>query len=191
MESECDMSTRVESPLGYTITDVLAHLKARARKLHKQAEKGSPLEVARLRAFPGFASLTDDELIAQLKRRHCLSVIAMEVGFRGWAQLAHVLEDGDQSADFGTLLCPKRMMVHQNIWLAHYAEAVQVRDDHGGYLLGYKKQYFVADGDFLLDLGLDPEAEDWESMGRNWIEPGDLNARARLYARLFAERLPV
>ncbi|MBL4863602.1 MAG: hypothetical protein JKY63_01715 [Rhodobiaceae bacterium] len=57
--------------------------------------------------------------------------------------------------------------------------------------MGYKKQYFVADGDFLLDLGLDPEADDWESMGRNWVEPGDLNARARLYARLFAERLPI
>ncbi|PCJ71174.1 MAG: hypothetical protein COA62_00685 [Rhodobiaceae bacterium] len=177
--------------MGYTVTDVLAQLKARARKLHKQAEKGSPLEVARLRAFPGFVSPTDDELIAQLKRRHCLSVIAMEVGFRGWAQLAHVLEGGDQSADFGTLLCPGRMMPHQNIWFAHYSEAVEVRHQHGGYLLGYKKQYFVADGDFLLDLGLDPEADDWESMGRNWIQPGDLNARARLYARLFAERLPV
>jgi len=178
-------------PLGETVTDVLALLKSKARRLHKQAEKGSPVNVARMRALPGFASNTDQELKGQLKRRHCLNVIAMEVGFRTWAALAQVLESDEVGGDFGTILCPKRMMVHQNIWLADYAEAQAIHRDHGGYLLGYRRQFFIADGDYLLDLGLDPEREDWAKMDRNWIEPGDLNARARLYARLFAERLPV
>jgi len=40
-------------------------------------------------------------------------------------------------------------------------------------------------------MDFNPEAEDWESSDRNWIEPGDLNARAKFYARLFAKRLPI
>lgn len=188
------MSMESEKPqahlLGETVTDVLALLKSKARRLHKQVEKGSPVDVARMRALPGFASSTDGELKGQLKRRHCLNVIAMEVGFRTWPALAQVMESDEVGGDFGTILCPKRMMVHQNIWLADYAEAQIIHREHGGYLLGYRRQFFIADGDYLLDLGLDPEREDWAKMDRNWIEPGDLNARARLYARLFAERLP-
>lgn len=179
-----------ETPLGATVTDVLGHLKIVARSLHKQVAKGAPLAVARLRAVPGFAPATDTEISGAVKRRHCLTVVAMELGFRGWAQLAHVLEGGEEGADFGTILCPNRMMPHQNIWVANYLEAQQIRDEHGGFLLPYKRQFFIADGDFLLDLGLDPEAEDWARMGRDWVAADDLNVRARFYARLFAERLP-
>ena len=144
----------------------------------------------RMRALPRMASCTDQELIGQVKRRLCLNVIAMELGFRTWAALAHVMEGDQVGGDFGTILCPDRMIVHQNIWLADYQEAQQIHREHGGYLLGYRRQFFIADGDYLQDLGLDPEREEWDRMDRNWIEPGDLNARARLYARLFAERLP-
>lgn len=177
-------------PLGETVTDVLAFLKSKARRLHKQIEKGSPVDVARMRALPRMASCTDQELIGQVKRRLCLNVIAMELGFRTWAALAHVMEGDQVGGDFGTILCPDRMIVHQNIWLADYQEAQQIHREHGGYLLGYRRQFFIADGDYLQDLGLDPEREEWDRMDRNWIEPGDMNARARLYARLFAERLP-
>ncbi len=179
-----------ENPLGSTVTDVLAHLKSRARALHKQVAGGAPLAIARMRVVPGFGPLTDTEVMGHVKRRHCLSVIASDLGFRGWAQLAHLLEDGGEGADFGTILCPTRMMPHQNIWVADYAEAKQIRSEHGGFLLAYRKQFFIADGDYLLDLGLDPEAEIWTTMGRDWVSPENLNARARLYARLFAERLP-
>ena len=177
-------------PLGETVTDVLTFLKSKARRLHKQVEKGSSVHVGRMRALPGMASSTDQELIGQVKRRLCLNVIAMELGFRTWAALAHAMEGDEVGGDFGTILCPKRMMVHQNIWLADYKEAVDIKREHGGYLLGYRRQFFIADGDYLQDLGLDPERNEWERMDRNWVEPGDLNARARLYARLFAERLP-
>ncbi len=176
--------------LGETVTDVLTFLKSRARRLHKHVEKGSALDVARMRALPGMASLTDQEVVGQVKRRLCLNVIAMELGFRTWAALAHVMEGDEVGGDFGTILCPQRMMAHQNIWLADYQEARAIHADHGGYLLGYRRQFFIADGDYLQDLGLDPEREEWARMERNWIEPSDLNARARLYARLFAERLP-
>ncbi len=180
-----------DHPLGETVTDVLALLKSKARRLHKQVEKGSAVNVARMRALPGMASSTDQELIGQVKRRLCLNVIAMELGFRTWATLAHAMEGDEGGGDFGTILCPGRMIAHQNIWLADYKEAVEIHREHGGYLLGYRRQFFIADGDYLQDLGLDPERDEWERMDRNWVEPGDLNARARLYARLFAERLPV
>lgn len=182
--------TLTQHPLGETVTDVLAYLKSKARRLHKQVEKASDVDVARIRALPGMASSTDQEVIGQVKRRLCLNVIAMELGFRTWAALAHAMEGDEAGGDFGTLLCPKRMMVHQNIWLADYQEARDIHRAHGGYLLGYRRQFFIADGDYLQDLGLDPERDEWDRMDRNWVEPGDINARARLYARLFAERLP-
>lgn len=179
-----------DHPLGETVTDVLAFLKSKARRLHKQVEKAAAVDVARMRALPGMASLTDQEVVGQVKRRLCLNVIAMELGFRTWAALAHVMEGNEVGGDFGTILCPGRMMAHQNIWLADYQEAQEIHREHGGFLLGYRRQFFIADGDYLQDLGLDPEREEWDRMDRNWVEPGDLNARARLYARLFAERLP-
>eukprot|EP00439_Symbiodinium_sp_Y106_P089218 s1_g1754.t1 len=189
-ESESQQENPQETPLGQTVTDVLVFLKSKARRLHKQIEKGEPVQVARMRALPKMASFTDQELIGQVKRRLCLNVIAMELGFRTWASLAHVMEGDEVGGDFGTILCPERMMAHQNIWLADYEEARDIHADHGGFLLGYRRQFFIADADYLMDLGLDPEREEWAKMDRNWVEPGDLNARARLYARLFAERLP-
>ena len=80
-----------ENSLGSTVTDVLAYLKSRARALHKQVAGGGPLAITRMRVVPGFGPLTDREVIAHVKRRHCLSVIASDLGFRGWAQLAHLL----------------------------------------------------------------------------------------------------
>lgn len=189
------MLTSNEYLLGRTATDVLERLKAVARKLHKQIRAADPQAanspaIARARVVREFATSTDEELVAGLQRRHCLNVIAAELGFRVWAELAHALEGGTCKQSYGTLLCPGRMMAHQNIWLADYEEAVRIREEHGGFLLGYRKQYFIADRDYVHELGLDPECEDWARMQNNWIEPKDNNARARLYARLCAERLP-
>lgn len=176
--------------LGRTATDVLERLKAHARHLHKQVNTHNPVAIARMRIVREFATMTDEEIVTTVQRRHCLNAVASELGFRVWTELVHALDGGTRKQNYGTLLCPGRMTAHQNIWLADYDRALSIRAEHGGFLLGYRKQYFIADQDYVMELGLDPESDDWARMARNWIEPGDENARARLYARLFAERLP-
>jgi hypothetical protein len=91
---------------------------------------------------------------------------------------------GESPEDFGTLLSPRGAEAHWNIWCARYEEARRVRQEHGGFLLAYKRHFFIVDEHYVRTLGLDPEDPDWERMGRDWARPRDVSARGRLYARL-------
>ena len=93
--------------------------------------------------------------------------------------------------DFGTLLYPNGASAHWNIWSASYDEAKAIRADHGGYLLAYKRHFFIVDRHFIETIGLDPDDPDWEKMGRDWVRPKDPEARGRLYARLTRDRAAV
>lgn len=169
---------------------LIDELKSRARVLHRQAHDQKPDALARLRAVPELRTLDDDALAAAVKRRHGLSAQARELGFAGWAHLKAVLEGDGDVTDFGTLLYPKGADAHWNIWSASYDEARKIRQEHGGYLLAYKKHFFIVDRHFIETLGLDPEDPDWERIGRDWARPADPEARGRLYARLIRQRLP-
>jgi hypothetical protein len=67
------------------------------------------------------------------------------------------------------------------------------RDDHGhctrGYLLAYRRYFFIVDRYFIETLGLLPEDPDWELIGRDWVKPRQMDARARLYGTLIRRRL--
>jgi hypothetical protein len=69
-------------------------------------------------------------------------------------------------ADFGTLLYPDGADAHWNIWSASYAEARSIRAHYGGYLLAYRRHFFIVDRYFIETLGLLPEDPDWELIGR-------------------------
>jgi hypothetical protein len=117
-----------------------------------------------------------------VQRKHCLTVTALQLGFRSWAHALEVLE-GD-TEDYGTLLYPSTCHGHYNIWSAHYDEARGIREDNGGYLLAYKRQFLIVDRHYIESMGLDPEDPDWECIGRDWVKPKDRKARARLYEKL-------
>ena len=40
---------------------------------------------------------------------------------------------------------------------------------------------------FIETLGLDPDASDWQRLGRDWVRPLDVRARTRLYGELIAK----
>jgi hypothetical protein len=168
------------------MTEVIDHLKSRARKLHQQFEARDPEAVRRLQTLPEFAKQDPASFAEQVKRRHCLTVIARELGFTGWQHLTGVLW-GESVEDFGTLLYPGGGTAYWNIWSARYEEARQIREEHGGYLLAYKKHMFIVDRHFIESLGLDPEDADWDRMGRDWVRPKDLTARQRLYGKLIVK----
>jgi len=170
------------------MVDVLGSLKSRARVLHRKVEARDPVALRRLRSMPAFAKMDDDAITAELRRRHCLSVIARELGFTGWSHAAAVLS-GRPVDDFGTMLYPKELgATFWNVWSASYDEARQIRKEHGGYLLAYKKHFFIVDRYFIEAIGIDPDDEDWTRIRRDWARPGDLAARNRLYGKLIEAR---
>lgn len=113
---------------------------------------------------------------------------AQELGFRDLAHLEAVLS-GDETTDVGTLLSPPGADVFWNVWSADHGEAAKIRRQTDGWLLAYKRQFFVVERGYIEFLGLDPDDPDWDLIGRDWARPGDFAARERLYRKLFTHRL--
>lgn len=164
------------------ISPAVASLKHYARILHRRIQQGEPQAVRRLRALRELADTDSDQLPGMVQRKHCLTASALQVGFQSWPHALEVLEGHAQ--DFGTLLYPATCHGHYNLWSAHYDEARNIREEHGGYLLAYRRQFLIVDGHYIESLGLDPEDPDWGAMGRDWVRPNDPVARARLYEKL-------
>ena len=141
------------------MADIVQTLKTHARKLHRLAGAGDPAALQRLRKLVEFRVAETAAMVAPIRRRHCLAVIARELGFRGWPHAVRVLS-GLEKNDFGTLLYPHRCGAHINIWCASYDEAKQIRANHGGILLAYKHEYLVVDDDYMTTLGVDPSDPD-------------------------------
>jgi hypothetical protein len=163
--------------------DIIEELKARARVLHRRALSSEPEALARVHTLPGLAGTPASEI----KRRHCLAVVARELGFDGWSHLKAVL-DGAPCESFGTLLNDNHCGAHWNIWSASYEEARTIRAEHGGYLLAWRHQFLIVDRYYVETLGLDPDDPDWEKIGRDWVRPDDPGARRRLYEKLIRSR---
>lgn len=111
---------------------------------------------------------------------------ARELGFRDLAHLDAVLA-GRETDDVGTLLSPRGADVFWNVWSADHAEAAKIREETDGWLLAFKRQFFVVERGYIEFLGLDPDDPDWDLIGRDWARPGDFEARSRLYRRLFPQ----
>ena len=70
--------------------------------------------------------------------------------------------------------------VFLNRWFANYQEARQALDRDGGFLLPYRKHFFVCEADVIQALGLEPDDPDWEKIGRDGAQPKDQDAYQRL-----------
>lgn len=161
----------------------LTLLKNRARDLHRKAAKGDVAVLEQVARLPEFRAEPLGDLAERLQRKHCLAVVARSLGFSNWPALVHFL-DGSQHGQFGTVLYPRGAWAYTNIWCAGYQEAKDIQAEGGGFLLGYKQHYFVAQGDFIDMLGLHSDDPDWQLAGRDWIRPSDLSARNRLFHNL-------
>ncbi len=113
------------------------------------------------------------------KRRHCLHAVARRVGFRNWTHARDVLER-TESIDRGTLMYRNTHGAITNIWCASYAEAKQARAVSSGFLLPYKHQFQIVQAPYIEWLGLEPGDPDWDAIGRDWIEPTNVDAWTRI-----------
>lgn len=166
--------------------DPVRELKARAELLHHRVTAKDAAALARLRVLPEFRATKVEALealVPRIQRKHCLAMVSREVGFDGWLHAVSVLT-GRANEDFGTLLCLLGSPAHWNIWSASYEEARDIRKEHGGYLLAYKRQFFITDRHYIETIGLDPEDPDWDRIGRDWARPAEPAARGRLYGKL-------
>lgn len=77
---------------------VISDLKSHARTLHRQVLGGEPRAVARVqRQFPELFEGDADAFVRNVRRRHCLSVLARELGFRGWQHAVASMGGGTAS----------------------------------------------------------------------------------------------
>ncbi len=168
---------------------LIEELKADARRLQREAAHHTPSALERLRRsaarLPKFKRGAGED--ASVKRRHCLTAIARELGFNGWQHLLAML-DGHQADDFGTLLYPNGPAAYWNVWSVSHDEASEIRRAQNGYLLAYKRDLFVCDQHFIDHLGVSHTDADWDLIGRDWVRPSDLGARRRLYEKLIRVR---
>ena len=164
--------------------DPIKELKVRAELLQRHAQNGEAPALERVRKVREFSALSDIEVGEQVRRKHCLGVVAREAGFRDWSHASRVLEGDPAEQDYGTLLYGRRCHGMLNHWFADLAEAREQLATLGGTLLPYKRQFIVVAAPFLQALGLGPEDPDLQRMGNDWLQPRDAAARSRLYVKV-------
>ena len=124
----------------------------------------------RLHRLPEFAGFSLEAIIhLDIKRKHALALIALEKGFKSWIDLKSQL-----NFIVGGFL---------NKWFAHYPQAKSHLQEEGGFLLPYKKQFFICEANYIKQLGLDPDDPDWKLIGYDWANPNDPKAWQRLYKK--------
>lgn len=169
--------------------DPSRELRIRAELLHKLVAARQPTALARLRKLPEHRQASEDALralVPAIKRKHCLAVVARELGFQSWEHGLCVLRGDADEVDYGDLLYPSGCAVHLNHWFARYAEARAHRHAHGGYLLAFRRQFFVVERDYVVTLGLDPDDPAWRALDWDWTHRHGAEARRRLYAVLLS-----
>jgi hypothetical protein len=79
-----------------------------------------------------------------------------------------------------TIWYQSNLAVYLNLWFANYEEARNARERDGGFLLPYKKHFYVCEPGVIRTLGLNPDDPDWEKVGRDCAQPLDIDAFERL-----------
>ena len=104
-----------------------------------------------------------------MRLRDALHEVAREVGFKDWGHARKVLGGlavlGDDTDDFWH--APRTgILLHH--WFSDYAQARAVLEqDHTGFLLPYRRQFFIVQAPFIEALGLDPNDAAWAAAGRD------------------------
>jgi len=94
---------------------------------------------------------------------------------------------GKPGDDFGELLCPAGGDGFWNVWTTCHEKAREIRQEQGGYLLAYRRHFFVVGKRYIEFLGLDPGDSAWSAMDHDWAQPKDVAARERLCTQLLGE----
>lgn len=140
------------------------------KSLHSKDIGKIKLAVKRFQRLAEFVKLTAEEILqTDIKRKHALAVIAVEKGFKSWIELKSQL--------------PFIRGGFLNQWFASYPEAKSYLQSEGGFLLPFKKQFFICDANYITELGFDADDNDWKLIGYDWAQPDNKEAWQRLYKK--------
>lgn len=129
--------------------------------------------VKRFLRLPEFSLLTINEFPwPDIKRKQALHVIAIENGFQSWSDLKCQL--------------PFIRGGFLNQWFVHYEEAKSFQCSNGGFILPFKKQFFVCTADYIGHLGFDANDPDWALIAHDWVVPENKLAWQRLSKKWIA-----
>jgi hypothetical protein len=106
-----------------------------------------------------------------LRLRDCLNQVAMEVGFAHWDHARRVL-GGEARAgdDMGRFWHAPACNTLLNAWFANHADACSALAlMPGAALLPYQRQFVLASGPFIRELGLDPHDAAWTTAGHDLV----------------------
>jgi len=132
-------------------------VKTQAKKLLKALKADETLVKAMKVPFKKVALSSIDEL----KLKHCLSLVSIELGFVNWHE-AHAVLSGSseviETINMGTFLYPQSCGGFINEWYANYPEAKEslVSSANEKWLLPYKNQYIVVKSDYIKMFNLAP-----------------------------------
>ena len=70
--------------------------------------------------------------------------------------------------------------VFLNRWFSNYEDARGSLESEGGFLLPYRRHFYVCEAGAIRALGLEPDDPDWELIGRDCARPADAEAYGRL-----------
>jgi len=169
--------------------DLVGPLRRLARTRHRLTKRGDAGCLSWARQHEELRGLDDRALRVSVLRRHCLALIARQLGFRGWPDARRLLDGEHHCEDFGTIAYEPRCAVYCNLWSASYLEARRLREATRGTLLGYQRHFLVVEPGFLETLGLDPRDPDWDRIGHDWVRPADGAAWRRLTLPLVSNRM--
>lgn len=113
-------------------------------------------------------ALTKTDTESTLKLKHVLNAVAKKAGFTDWQHAVHVL-DGKwhPGEDAGTFWYSPKCQALLNIWCRNLNEAEeQLADLPDAILFPYKKQFIVANENFMAALGLDMHYRKLKQDGR-------------------------
>jgi hypothetical protein len=150
------------------MTTPIDELKIRARLLRKAIVSRDAAAVARASAAARQRRWTiPDEWSLAL----CLNIVSVEAGFDQWNHARLVLSgEAARGDDMGSFWYDKACAALLNHWFAGYTDAHAALHAHSDrYLLPYGRQFIVAEATFVIAIGLDPAALEWESIGRDLV----------------------
>ena len=82
--------------------------------------------------------------------------------------------------DASTLWYQPNLDVFLNRWFSNYEDARKSLESEGGFLLPYRRHFYVCEAGAISAMGLEPDDPDWERIGRDCARPADEEAYRRL-----------
>ena len=147
-------------------------LKTRARMLLKLLQSGFVPAQKRARVL---GRLHDWDMPDEWQLRHCLNLVAAEIGFQNWEHARNYLGGTAATAhDSGDFWYGKELSAFMHAWFANYAEAkehLRTQNQHETrcFLLPYRAQFFVAQAEAMHAIGLSTDSTIWQPMAYDLV----------------------